>query len=467
MQKFSKNIEKHSIIDGSFASVFDSITSTYLVPFALFLGASNSSIGLITGIPRLAQSFLQPFAGHLIEKSGSRKKVCNNFILLKTLPWLGILLLPFLFSGNFLIPLIILLSISQVSLSIVGTAWTSWLGDLVPVKLRGTFFGTRNFYTGLVAFISTLIVGWFLGAYKTGLGFAVVFSIAIMIGLLGRHFLSKIPEPKYPAPVHEKHERTAFLFSEFKEEFKKNKNFSRFVSYLTLLQFAVFFVSPFFAVYMLQTLKIGYEWYAVVTAIEVLANVLSLKYWGKFSDHFGDRTTLGITSVLITLVPFFWMFIGGSLATVIIQMLLVGILAGFGWAGFDLSTFNYLLDSTPPQKRPLYVSNYKLFVSLSLFIGPVAGGFLLDFFSSQTFLIFTGFQILLLISFILRGSFSALFIHSLKELRARQQNHVSDLFLKAVAVYPARGVYREVQYAGHCVKCWNRAFVKEVILRKT
>ncbi|MBI4015895.1 MAG: MFS transporter [Candidatus Aenigmarchaeota archaeon] len=467
MQKFSKSIEKRSIIDGSFASIFDSITSTYLVPFAIFLGASNSSIGLITGIPRLAQSFLQPFAGHLIEKSGSRKKVCKDHIFLKTFPWLGILMLPFLFSGNFLIPLIILLSVSQVSYSIVSTAWISWFGDLVPSKLRGIFFGTRNFYIGLVTFFSTLIVGWFLGAYKTGLGFAIVFLIAIVSGLLGRYFLSKIPEPKYPQPVHVKHERTHFLLSEFREEFKKNRNFSKFVSYLTLLQFAVFFVSPFFAVYMLQTLKIGYEWYAVVTAVEVLSSVLSLKYWGKFSDRFGDRTTLGITSILITLVPFIWMFIGGSLAVVIIQMIIAGILSGFGWAGFDLSTFNYLLDSTPQAKRPVYISNFRFFTSLSLFIGPVAGGFLLDFFSSQIFLIFTGFQIMLLISFILRGSFSALFIHSLKELRTRQENHVSDLFLKAVAVYPARGVYREVQYAGHCLNCWNKKFVREVILRKT
>jgi len=442
---------KNSIKDGAAASVTDGLTGVYTTPYALALGAGNTEIGFLSSIPKLFTMIFQPFVGNYIE-SKSRKNITRNLALLYRIVWIPILLIPFIFLKEKIFLLIILLTISQVAASISSTAWTCWMGDIVPEKIRGRYFGKRNMIISSVSFFTTLIGGWILGLTNNITGFSIIFFLAVLSGMVSIYYLGKIPDVIYKKPSHKGHKISLHSY-DFIKNFRRYRNFSTFTIHMALLGFAVNVASPFFVVYMLQNMNIGYEWFAVITAIEILIAILSQRYWGKLSDRIGDRIVMTVCNILIIFYPFFWLFAKNQY-----HLMLIGAFSGFAWSGFDLSSFNYLLDVTPPQKRPIYISNYKMIHGISLFSGPLIGGFLAQAFSNVTFLWFSGLQILFLLSFILRGVFSSYTLPRMKEARikAREVLPIRHIFLKVVAIYPARGIIHELQHIDYCLECWEK-----------
>jgi len=459
MPKLSKNETnkalKNSIKDGAANSVADGLTGVYTTPFALALGAGNTEIGFLSSIPKLFTMILQPFIGNYIE-SKSRKNVTRKLSFISKSSWIPILLIPFLLFNEKIFLLIILLTVSQVAASISSTAWTCWMGDIVPEKMRGRYFGKRNMTISSVSFFTTLIGGWILGLTNSISGFSMIFLLAFVSGMLSVYYLGKIPDVEYEKPLHKGH-KISLHFFDFIKNFREHKNFSTFTIHMALLGFAVNIASPFFIVYMLQNLRIGYEWFAVITAIEILIAIVSQRYWGKLSDKLGDRVVMTVCNILIIFYPFFWLFAKNQY-----HLMLIGIFSGFAWSGFDLSSFNYLLDVTPPDKRPTYIANYKMLHGISLFLGPLIGGFLAQAFSNVTFLWFSGLQILFLLSFILRGALSSFTLPRMEEARVKATEilPIRYIFPKVVAIYPARGIIHELQHIDYCLACWEKE-VKE------
>jgi len=415
----------------------EGITSTYSTPFALALGANNAEIGLLSSIPNLFITLTQPFAGKFIEKR-SRKIICQTLSLIQRFIWLPIVLMPFFFGKVWLF--ITLVTLSYVTLSFANTAWSSWIGNLVPENIRGKYFGKRNMIQGAFSFSSTLIAGWILGFMNNLFGFSVIFFLAFTFGLVSYFYLTRIPDVSYKSKYNEK----SLSVLDILKDFKKYSNFYPFTIHMSLLSFAVTISSPFFAVYMLSIMHVGYEWYAIVIATEIFVKIFMQRHWGKLSDKFGDRTILSLCNILIVFYPFFFLFVTNPY-----QLILISIFSGIGWSGFDLSAFNYLLDVTPPEKRPSYIANYKFIVGISLFLGPLIGGLLSQYFSGVTFFWLSGLQILFLLSFILRGITTAYGIPKLKEVRAKKVLSVSNVFLKAFAVYPARGITHDLFFVQH------------------
>ena len=443
---------KNSIKDGSAYSAMDGITSTYSTPFALALGASNAEIGILSSVPNLFITLSQPFTGKYIEKR-SRKAVCQNLSLIQRLIWLPILLIPLFFLKEGVWLFIVLLTLSHFILSFANTAWSSWMGKLVPERVRGSYFGKRNTIQSVFSFFTALLAGWILGLTKSLLGFSIIFFLAFIFGLISYFYLTKIPETSYKL----ENKKRSLNILKFIKEFKKYSNFYPFTIHMSLLSFAVNIASPFFTVYMLNIMGIGYEWYAIVVATEVLVRIFMQRYWGKLSDKFGDKNIMALCNVLIVFYPFFWLFVSN-----VLQLILISIFAGIAWSGFDLTTFNYLLDITPPDRRPSYIANYKMVVGISLFLGPLIGGFLSQYISNLTIFWLNGLQILFLLSFILRGITTAYGLPRLKEVRAKEDLPVSDVFLKAFTVYPIRGITHDLVYVQQHLTSWERKISKKI-----
>jgi MFS family permease len=457
MQSLSKSKTKqaltNSIKDGATYSAMEGITSTYSTPFALALGASNAEIGILNSAPNLFITLTQSFAGKYIEKR-SKKEVCQALSLIQRFIWLIILLIPIIFLKESLWFFIILVTLSQVVLSFANTAWSSWIGNLVPEKIRGSYFGKRNTIQAAFSFFTTLLAGWILGITKNLLGFSIIFSIAFIFGLISYFYLKKIPEAGYKKTENKNHDLNVLNFL---KEFKKYSNFYPFTLHMSLLSFAVNIASPFFTVYMLSVMKVGYEWYGIVVASEILTRILMLRYWGKLSDKFGDRTIMSLCNILIVFYPFLFLFV-----KIPFHLILISIFSGIAWSGFDLTSFNYLLDVTPPEKRPSYIANYKVAVGTALFLGPLIGGYLSQYLSSITLFWLNGLQFLFLLSFILRGIATAYGLPRLKEVRVKKVLPVSDVFLKAFTVYPARGITHELVYVQNRFEYFERDIIKKV-----
>jgi MFS family permease len=448
----------NSIKDGAAYSAMDGITSTYTTPFALALGANDAQVGILSSIPNLFITLSQIFAGKYIEKRGG-KKVAVSLSLVQRLSWLLIAFIPlFIFQGSLFL-FIFLIVLIQVILSFASTAWSAWMGNLVPENIRGSYFGKRNAIVSVFSFATALIAGWLLGLINGLIGFSLVFFLAFIFGLISYFYLTKIPDTGYRQENKSNNNLNVFKFI---KDFKKYSNFRPFTVHMSLLSFAVNIASPFFTVYMLSVMKIGYEWYGIVVATEIFARILMQRYWGRLSDKFGDRTIMCLCNILIVFYPLLFLF-----ASNVFQLMLISIFSGIAWSGFDLTSFNYLLDITPPERRPSYIANYKVSVGVALFLGPLIGGFLSQYLSNTSFFWLGSLQILFLLSFILRAVVTAYGLPKIKEVRAKEVLPVSDVAVKAFAVYPVRGITQDLIYfqrgIEHMEKDFEKRFKKELI----
>src|SRR5579871_6709503 len=124
--------------EGSFSTIHATLTTgAFLTGFALWLGANNLVMGLITAIPTLA-GLIQIVASYLAERQPERKTFTAWTATSGRALWLGILLLPlFLPHSAALAGFLALYTLSLILLNIPVPAWTSWMSDLVPPTIAG------------------------------------------------------------------------------------------------------------------------------------------------------------------------------------------------------------------------------------------------------------------------------------------------------------------------------------------
>ena len=456
-QRLIKEGMSNSIKDGAAVSVRDSIFDNFTIPFALAMGAGAELVGLVTAIPHLATGLFAPFIGKAIEWVGNRKRLCTDAWLIAHLLWIPIALIPIFFLNGAIWFFIFLLTLASLARNIGSTTWATWIADIVPEKTRGIFFGKRNMIASAAAFFAILGGGWLLGLAKGVFGFSILFSIAVSFGLLSNSYLRKMPDIR----IKNSHRKFSFNLSEVFEIFKKSKDFRNFTLMMAFFNFAVYLAAPFFVVYMLREMEIGYGWFATIVAVEILVTIMAQPYWGKLADKYGDRPIMAICGTLAVLYPAFWFFISEPW-----HIILAVIVSGFGWAGFGLTKFNYMLDVTPQKHRPFYISNYKLLAGFGVVVGPIIGGFLAEALSNVTFLWLAGLQILFLLSFLMRGAAIGLFMPKIKETRIKRKYRVRRIFWKVVAIYPVREIVRDFEIVSHALHKAEHKMVrrKKIIL---
>ncbi|HLV80147.1 MAG TPA: hypothetical protein VKT32_07670, partial [Chthonomonadaceae bacterium] len=192
--------------EGSFSTIHATLTTgAFLTGFALWLGANNLVMGLITAIPTLA-GLIQIVASYLAERQPERKTFTAWTATSGRALWLGILLLPlFLPHSAALAGFLALYTLSFILLNIPVPAWTSWMSDLVPPDHRGRYFARRSRIAGIVGIVVGLPAAWFLDLATrrhpwSGLGFGALFGTAVLAGLASFACLMRQPEPPRRSP---------------------------------------------------------------------------------------------------------------------------------------------------------------------------------------------------------------------------------------------------------------------------
>ena len=442
---------KYSIADATANSVKNGIITNYIVPFAMFLGAGSEMIGFITSLPELFGIFAQMSTTKIIKRLKSKKYTCRIFKLISNLFWIPIMLIPFLFE-NGVYWLLLFLVIRMAILQINSTAWASWISDIVPKKIRGSFFGKRNMYANAGSFVATTLAGWLLGMFNNAYGFIIIFSIAFIANIVSNYYLGKIIE----RPI-KKHPKVRFSYKHFLHGIKYHSNYSNFVLYRTLMLFSIQIVAPFWIVYVLKDLNIGYMWYGISIGVFAVVNIISQKYWGKMTDRFGDKKIMFVCSFLVPFAALIMVFI-----TNLPQLMIERIFSGFVYAGLETASFNYLLNASPEDDSSTFIANYKLFAGLGSALGPITGGILIAFFADSIMLGLGAIQALFLISFFLRFIVASAMVTRVHSIRVKKNIAFRNIFLKTAIVYPLESIKNEFSYITHNIYKWEDKFKSKI-----
>lgn len=403
-------------MDGSAYAAMVGLTQEYIIPFSLALKATAAQVGLLSSIPNLAMALSQLMAPRLAEKAGSRKGLILPVVLFHAFMWLPIMLIPYLFPGHHIWWLIAFFTLSTVLGSLGNPAWGSLMADLVPVEIRGRYFGLRGRICGLVTLVSFFIGGAILDFSATiFIGFALLFGGAMLFRLVSWHFLSKIYEPPLASAAGERPSLVDFIRD------MNSSNLGRFMLFVALIYFTTYIASPFFAVYMLRDLKFSYLTYVMVTAAAIVANLVFLTFWGHRADRAGNIKVLKVASVLVPVVPVLWVASHGLYYLIPVQ-----VLSGFAWAGFSLASTNFVYEASPPEKRTQHIAVFNAMNGVAMSLGALLGGYLASLLPP---LLGYPMLALFLASGILRGIVAATLLRRITEVRRVPSISTTDLIL--------------------------------------
>ncbi|MEH2028173.1 MAG: MFS transporter [Nostoc sp.] len=448
---------KASTADSVLASVYSLGTSGILLSNLLVeLGASPVVFGMLSSIPMLV-NLIQPLGAYLSERSTSRFQYSLRTHGIGRLLWLvlviGIVSINWgVIDTQQLVILTLLIVLFSNLLGGLGTAsWLSWVAMIVPRRLRGRYFGTRNSAANLTTLICVPMAGlvvshWYGGSLQ---GYGVVLLVSIVFGIMGlgcQYFQVDI-NPQSQNTYYGKSPQTSEIQSDITKDKKlhpqgeevtnaqcpmpqatgrlslssqewvefpvafdessevtqstdllllpsssihlpqdqltnsiwKNSNFLIFLLYFSFWNLAVNLSSPFFNLYMLDTLDLDVSYVTVYNSLQAGATLLMLILWGKLADKIGNRPILICVGILVGVTPLLWLGIGANRLDIWLWLPLLHILAGGTWAAIDLCSNNIQLAIAPIKNQSIYFAIAAAVAGVSGALGTTIGSFLVQF----------------------------------------------------------------------------------------
>ena len=352
-------------------------SDNFLNAFAVYLHASAVQMGWLTALPQLFGAFwqlLSAWMGNHVRRKTLVVVAALLQALIVTLLALLALQQVFFPSGAWQVTALIALAVGYFScLNIVQPHWRAWMGSLVPARRRGVFFAKRTSLT-MVTSLLVFILGGVLLNYSassdlTWLGFFVLFAIAASGRFVSGRLMQRMHDP-HPSPSEADSVQFRTSLQHMFESLRDPafRNYSLFVA---AMQGTVAISAPFFSVYMLRDLEFTYLQFSLNSIASVATQFLLLKFWGRFSDRFGNRAVMILSSCIIPTLPFWWLWSPNFYYLLGVQML-----SGVAWSGFTLCTANYLYDIRPHRTQfALYAAVQSSTSALAVFVGALLGGY--------------------------------------------------------------------------------------------
>lgn len=361
---------KLNTVEGGFAVAADNLAAPYLGLFALGLGATPSQIGMLTAFPNLIGNLFQIPAGLWSERMKDKRllPIVGGYLSRST--WALLAILPFLVPPSYRVPLVIFLASFRLLAANIGVpAWTALQADLIPKPIRGQYYGNRNMVTNICALLATVAATFLLGL-PFPISFQIIFAGAAVLGLTATYIFSTIefvqgpPKPKREG-IPFKAKARAFLC-----EVATQRDFRNYVISSLVWNLGVNLSSSLFVVYFVEDLGGPAVFWAVFSGVNLGTQVLIQRYWGRLADVFGQKNVMLVSGLGAVFVPLLWWATGN-----IWFPLLIYVINGFAWGGYNLAAFNLLLEITPDENRTVYVGGYNTLIGVATAVGPLVGGF--------------------------------------------------------------------------------------------
>jgi len=338
------------------------------------LGANDFQLGLLSAIP-FAASVLQVFVSYVMERRRNRRFLFLFCGLLGRTFWILIGLVPYLFPG-FSVDLRIWLVIVFVVMvysgnSCVGLGFGSLMGDLVPIRIRGSYFSVRQMISLASGVIAGLLISFMIDKVgKPGYTIALVLAGITQLMDIASFFFVKWPPMEVPPG------KQPTLLKMLREVFA-NKRYMKLLVFYTIWLFAANIAGPFWNVYMLEDLKMNFTQMSLYTQIASnIATVLIISRWGRLIDRYGNKPVLQMAAVLVVVSPLPWFF---STPTTTVFVLVSNIIGGCSWPVSDICQQNLYLSHSPQTHRSMYIAVFLACISLfGIAFSNAVGGWLMQ-----------------------------------------------------------------------------------------
>ena len=330
-----------------------SVTGSRLNVFGRMVGFNDFHFGMLIALTFLA-TFAQLFATIVLERTGLKKYQFLFCGLISRFLWMVIAIIPLVLpvpSALAVWTMLTLVLISSVMLSLATPAWHTWMGDLIPRRIRGRYFATRNAFTLLVRIPAVIFLGLLLDHVTRGGGEGnsgpiitaamqpvllwCICGVFFVAGLLGmgdillffriREVVGTTPDqPRTPAVdirldppgsdgiVARITHAMRYLRAVFRQlllEPLADPVFRRYVAYGATTTFALSVAGPYYWRNSLENFRFGQLGTDMLfVVLGPLAGLVSLRLVGGLLDKWGRRPVLllGTSLIVMSITPYFF-----------------------------------------------------------------------------------------------------------------------------------------------------------------
>jgi hypothetical protein len=365
---------KYGTIEACFSVPMLQLTLGHM-PFAIgfavtALGWRSGGVGFLAATPFLGYVLQVPIS-FTLQRRYSWHAIVRGTLFANASPWFFVLSFPYveprMRDGLF----VAIVLVSSLANAVCAVAWSASMSELVPLGIRGRYFGRRNLIYGSWALLVLIAVGQVADWTNNSLQvLAAVYALAAASRLVGLFFFTKMT---FPQTVMEKRSEPMAL-SGFVVPLK-DVNFLLFLAFHGLFGMFLYAGLPFYSVFVLKELGFTLGGLAVLTTLGNLAGLLSVGTWSPLTDRFGVKPVMiGVVALWTTTASIIWLFACPERAYLAYPSFVV---YGFMWTLIQLLQFTFMLKMAPAGHRTYYISTYYATTYVLTALGPFLGGRLL------------------------------------------------------------------------------------------
>lgn len=264
-------------------------------------------------------------------------------------------------------------------------AFQDIVGKVIAPRRRGSFFGSRQLFGGLLSFaIAGPLVRWLLGEHSP-LSFPTNYGMLCILALLcfaiGLAAFSLIDEP--PQEHTGPRLRLGDALRRAPTILREHDNYRWFIISRMLTRTGQI-AEPFYIIYATEELGLPASVAGIYLAVRAMTGALSNLAWSRISFRSGNRALVLFSGVLILLTPLLALVgpalargFGAGNAGLIGAMGLVFLCSGAANDGTNLAANTYLLDIVPADERPTYMGLANTALGAVTLL-PVLGGWMVS-----------------------------------------------------------------------------------------
>jgi hypothetical protein len=350
-----------------------------MTAWALELGASPLLLGILWGLPYFGQIFQIPALWVTAHVGRKRAAVIAHCVARQvTLP---IAALPFVDASidtkrGIVVGLFALSSL----LSVIGhNAWLAWIGELVPARIRGAYFGRRTAMCAVVAMLASIAIAHALDAGRL--------HASLDLALAGILVLRSVAGAATTALMLLQHDPPSRTVIPCARDFVRpigDRAYRKLLAYRAAWGIATGLAASLSAVFMLRALGLGFMGVAMYSAVVAVLRVVTTPLWGRMLDRAGGRRVLVACSAGVAISSLSWIFVTEGWAWLIaVDAIVSGLLLG----GQELAVVTLPLAAATSSRRPLYAATSVMVGGVAYGGASVAAGALADVISLRAILV--------------------------------------------------------------------------------
>jgi MFS family permease len=323
-----------------------------LTGWALHLGCGPAAVGFLGALPSVAQVVQLP-ASRLTVRLGPRRVALWTVALSRQL-FLPVALLALLPVGPGAARAVLFAAavLSQVLGMVCNNAWTAWMGELVPGRVRGRYFGRRSAVCTAGGAAAALAAGALLDGVGGARALAVLALVASAAGVASTVLMARQhgghPRPR-PVAGPGGARRAGVL---------RSRPARRWLAYAVVSGAGSGFIVPFASLYVLRDRAFGFTFLAAYGGVSALARIAAASPLGRALDRAGGpRRVVAASTALLAASPLLWVAAAAGGPWVLLVEAASG---GAATAGVGVATLAVPLAIAPADERATWNATFAI-----------------------------------------------------------------------------------------------------------